>query len=112
MNTVTLLSITDETNTCECCGKTNLKRVAVLQLADGSIVRYGRDCAARKLGKVVGKQIDAKVQQSNDLQSMKTLISKWTGKYTEAQICAGLWNKFGYPVQFKNGQYETSIGVI
>ena len=41
-----VLSITDDTDTCECCGKTNLKRVVVLDI-DGSIVRYGVNCAAR-----------------------------------------------------------------
>src|SRR5688572_10141384 len=46
-----ILAITDETSTCECCGKTNLKKVVVLQKEDGSVVRYGTDCAARAQGR-------------------------------------------------------------
>lgn len=46
-----IIAITDETSTCECCGKTNLKKVIVMQTEDGSIVRYGTDCAAKAQGK-------------------------------------------------------------
>jgi len=103
---VTLLAVTDETSTCECCGKTNLKRVAVLQLADGSVVRYGRDCAARKLGKTIGKKIDAKVEEQNTIETIKTLIAKWTGKYPEAQIINHIHVKYGVCLTVKNGQYS------
>lgn len=48
MATVKVLGVTDETTTCECCGKQNLKRVVVLDI-DGNVVRYGCDCAARAL---------------------------------------------------------------
>lgn len=108
----TLLAVTDETNTCECCGKTNLKRVAVLQLADGSVVRYGRDCAARKLGKVVGKAIDAKVEEANTLATIKSLIAKWTGKYSEAQIANHIHVKYGVVLTVKGGQWVTHNGTI
>lgn len=46
-----IIAITDETSTCECCGKMNLKKVIVMQKEDGSIVRYGTDCAAKAQGK-------------------------------------------------------------
>lgn len=108
----TLLAVTDETSTCECCGKTNLKRVAVLQLADGSVVRYGRDCAARKLGKVVGKAIDAKVEEQNILVTIKSLIAKWAGKYSEAQIANHIHVKYGVVLTVKNGQWATHKGTI
>jgi hypothetical protein len=48
MRQVKVLGTTDETSTCECCGKTNLKRVVVLNI-EGDVVRYGCDCAARTL---------------------------------------------------------------
>jgi|SRR5689334_4885902 len=108
----TLLAVTDETNTCECCGKTNLKRVAVLQLADGSIVRYGRDCAARKLGQTMGKKIDAKVEEQNTIETIKTLIAKWTGKFPEAQIINHIHVKYGIHLTVKDGQYMTSKGAL
>ena len=45
------LYITDEINTCECCGRTNLKATVAMQLSDGGILHYGRTCAARNSGK-------------------------------------------------------------
>lgn len=110
--TVILLSITDEVTTCDCCGKTNLKRVAVLQLADGSIVHYGRDCAARKLGKSFGKSIDAKVSEMETFAKIREYIARFEGKYTPAQICNGIAGRFGYMLQFKNGQYMTYCGPL
>ena len=45
------LGITDAVNTCDCCGKTNLKCTVEIELDDGDIVHYGRTCAARNTGK-------------------------------------------------------------
>lgn len=105
-NTSTLLGITDETHVCDCCGKQNLKRVAVIQLADGSIVRYGRDCAARELGKTVGVNIDSLVE-------IKKYINKWESKYTGEIIVKGIWNKLGYTAKFVDGKYIIQgVGVI
>lgn len=95
---VTLLAITDETSVCECCGKTNLKRVAVLQLADGSVVRYGRDCAAKALGKKVGKDIDFLVE-------ITAYVSKYSSATPENMVRA-IWNKFGMTAKFQNGHYQ------
>lgn len=55
MNRFVLLGIDDEQQTCELCGKQDLKcTMALAELdADGSelgVVRYGRDCGARALG--------------------------------------------------------------
>lgn len=101
----TLLAVTDETTVCECCGKSNLKRVAVLQLADGSVVRYGRDCAARKLGKAMGKAIDTKVEQEMTIETIKALIAKWNGKYTVAQITNHIHVKYGVWLTVKGNEY-------
>jgi len=56
MPTYRLLGIDDEQTTCDHCGKRNLKCTAVLAVldADGNEeaeVRFGRDCAARALGR-------------------------------------------------------------
>lgn len=40
------LGVTDEVTVCDCCGKKNLKCTVALEMEDGSIVHYGRDCAA------------------------------------------------------------------
>lgn len=44
--------ITDERDTCECCGKTDLKRVVVLlDLDTDEFVFYGTTCADRNTGR-------------------------------------------------------------
>lgn len=48
-----VLGINDEITTCECCGRSGLKKTVVLG-TDAGEVRYGTECAARamKCGKV------------------------------------------------------------
>ena len=45
------LYITDEIDTCNCCGRTGLKATVAMQLSDGGILHYGRTCAARNSSK-------------------------------------------------------------
>ena len=59
------LYITDEVDTCDCCGRTELKATVAMQLSDGGILHYGRTCAARNSGKTsqqVTKEIRAELQ--------------------------------------------------
>lgn len=108
MSTATsiLLGITDDSSVCECCGKQNLKRVAVIELANGSVVRYGRDCAARELGKKFAVNIDSLVE-------IKAYIAKWEQKYTADIVVKGINNKLGYSAQYKDGKYVIhGVGVI
>ena len=45
------LYITDEIDTCDCCGRTDLKATVAMRLSDGGgILHYGRTCAARNSG--------------------------------------------------------------
>jgi len=55
------LYITDEIDTCDCCGRTDLKATVAMQLSDGGgILHYGRTCAARNSGKT-SKQIKKEI---------------------------------------------------
>ena len=54
------LYITDEIDTCDCCGRTDLKATVAMRLSDGGILHYGRTCAARNSGKTA-KQIKLEV---------------------------------------------------
>lgn len=104
--TSTLLGITDETHICDCCGKSNLKRVCVIELVDGSIVHYRRDCAARELGKKFVVNVDTLVE-------IKKYISKWESKYTADIVVKGINNKLGYSAQYQDGKYHIhGVGVI
>jgi hypothetical protein len=56
------LGIDDSINTCDCCGKTNLKCTVAILLDCGEIVHYGRTCAMRNTGKaapVIAAEIKA-----------------------------------------------------
>lgn len=41
--------ITDEVSTCDCCGRTDLKRTVVLESEATGIVHFGTDCASRAM---------------------------------------------------------------
>lgn len=46
-----MIGITDEVTSCDCCGRTNLKRTIVLEREeDGVIVYFGSQCGARAVG--------------------------------------------------------------
>lgn len=45
------LGTDDSVNTCDCCGKTNLKFTVAIELDGGEIVHYGQVCARRNTGK-------------------------------------------------------------
>ena len=51
MNAIfTVLGTADDHTECELCGRTGLKSTVALQDADGNVVHYGSDCAARAAG--------------------------------------------------------------
>lgn len=97
-----LLGITDETTTCECCGKTNLKSVVVLQMVDGGeIVRYGSQCAAKALRGNGYKGVRADVLL-DDAKAV-ALANKWLAAgHDLAVIGRGIGNRFGYQWQVKD----------
>lgn len=47
---IKIKGITDEVNTCECCGRTNLKSTVVLEINE-SVVHFGSLCAALAMGR-------------------------------------------------------------
>ena len=103
---VKVLAVNDETTVCECCGKSNLKRVVTLELENGSIVRYGRDCAARKLGKKITVNIDSMIQVTE-------YIAKWSEKYPAEIVNRGINQKIGYYSKLIDGYYHVQgVGII
>lgn len=71
-----ILGITDETTTCECCGKTNLKKTVVLETEDGGELRYGSDCAARALlGKKSGSNRKVIETRALAVQFLRNLLA-------------------------------------
>lgn len=53
-----MIAVTDDFDTCECCGRTGLKRTAVLADDEGNTIILGTTCAANKLGKGGSKKVE------------------------------------------------------
>lgn len=70
MNAYRYLGVTDETVTCESCGKDNLRSTVVLGIldADGNVestTYYGSTCAARALGATNGREVLTKARAAH-----------------------------------------------
>lgn len=63
-----VLGITDERTSCDCCGKSDLKRTVALQFGDADPVFYGTTCAARALKWSV-KEVQQAVRDVADAKS-------------------------------------------
>lgn len=70
--TMKALYVTDEIDTCDCCGRTDLKATVAMQLSDGGILHYGRTCAARNSGKT-SQQITKEVRAERDAAHGRTM---------------------------------------
>lgn len=93
-----ILGISDEVTTCEACGKTNLKRTVVLQLAEGT-VHYGSDCAAKAF---YGTKKASDKKAIDTLADACSLARKWIEKgYDLETVAKGIWNKFGFLTSVK-----------
>ncbi len=100
-----ILAITDETDYCECCGKTNLKRVVVIERDNGDVVRYGTDCA--------GKTFRAKKADFVTAVEIMTYVQKWLGKtpaYTPELVSRGIQNKKGISSKVIDGVIYAYLG--
>jgi hypothetical protein len=49
--TTAILGISDSVTTCECCGRTNLKKTVAVSFDSNAPVYYGTECAARATGR-------------------------------------------------------------
>lgn len=96
----TFIGVSDS-ETCECCGKTNLKRTIVLKSDDGDIVQYGVNCAAKALRKTGVKATSQVVASRADAVAYaQRLIAK--NIYTLEQVAVATWNRFGFLTDVRN----------
>lgn len=100
-----LIEVSDEVTTCECCGKRNLKRTAVLRDEDGNIVHFGSDCAAKAL---MGDK-KHKAQIEGDMNVI-AYVQKWLPVRDIQAVAAATWNKFGYSVEVRNEVLKVYFG--
>lgn len=101
-----ILGINDDVTTCECCGKSNLKKTVVLELDGGGEVHYGTDCASRAIH---GNNKAGNKKSIDTLARAASLARKWLAAGHAAEIVAtGIGKRFGYQTQAENGRL--SIG--
>ena len=68
------LGLTDSVNTCECCGKTNLKCTVVLESEATGVVHFGRDCAGTAL---YGKKSTGNTKRAEQEAKAKSFVEKY-----------------------------------
>lgn len=61
-----ILGLTDAVNTCDCCGKKNLKRTVAVEQNDGGIEYYGVICASNKHLNKTLSQIRSEAQENKE----------------------------------------------
>ena len=92
-----ILGITDDVTTCDCCGKTNLKKTVVLDNGSETVF-YGVDCAATALRGT--KKAKSEIEW---IGQWITKAKNWLAKgYTIEQICKAMNNQ-AVPAEIKNG---------
>jgi len=69
------LGTDDSINTCDCCGRTELKFTVLIELDDGEIVNYGQVCAGRNTGKT-RPQMNAEMKSAR-AQAIEAARKEW-----------------------------------
>lgn len=96
-----ILGVNDEQTTCDCCGKTNLKKTVVIEKEDGSIVRYGTACAANLFH---GNKKQSTIKGIETIANAIEDVKKYIGKYGAIQTSIIIGKKYGYGFSTKNGK--------
>lgn len=92
-----VLGLSDDVTTCDCCGKTNLKKTVVLDNGEATVF-YGVDCAATVLRGTKKAKVEIEW-----IARWISIAHKWLAKgYTIEQVCKGM-NDQAVPAEIKNG---------
>ena len=101
----TVAGSTDERDSCDCCGKTGLKKTVVLSDADtGEFVFFGTTCAAKATGwmskdiRKAARTADAERRSQEQLERSRRAsaeLARWT-EYLVGQT-GGLYTTMGDP---------------
>ena len=70
---LTALHVDDSVNTCDCCGRADLKATVLMQDTEtGALLHFGRVCAARNSGKT-SQQITKEIRAERDMAHGRTM---------------------------------------
>lgn len=73
--TIKIIGTTDTVGTCDCCGRTDLKKTVVLD-RDGSRSFFGTACAARAMGRATSKGLMSEAMDAQILADRELVIQK------------------------------------
>lgn len=105
------LGSNDEQTTCDCCGKSDLKKTVIIELDSGEIVRYGADCAAKLIfGNKKGHSRKVVEMQARCIEIAKNMASEKC--YTAWQVYAVVFNLTGYTGNVKGDTITYPFGEV
>lgn len=94
-----ILGTDDAVNTCDCCGKSNLKSTVIVEV-DGEVLHYGSVCATRHT-KLTGKEIKHAIKSAED--GLKIAAQKAFRASVEYSAAAAKMNQ-AYAQKIKPGR--------
>ena len=88
-----ILGLTDAVNTCDCCGRKNLKRTVAIEAESGDLMHFGTTCASNKHLHLSLGEIKKQAQINKDIYCLEIaskakLLPEYAIKkaiYTEAR---------------------------
>ncbi len=81
-----ILGTDDAVNTCDCCGKTNLKATVIVEV-NGEVLHYGSVCATRHT-KLTAKEIKHAVKAADDGRKLAAKKEyQASPEYIALQVC-------------------------
>lgn len=72
LSNVTFLGTSDEVNTCDCCGRKDLKSTVALETEEGQTVFFGVVCAANAL-KRTAKEVKSEAKKADEAKRQAEL---------------------------------------
>ena len=98
--------ITDSVTTCDCCGRTHLKRTVAIETEDGEILHYGTSCAAAYLkvpGSYTAKTAERMVSKYHVMQESK---KRFEAACERAKAEANATGECQHVVRLRDGHYS------
>ncbi len=86
-----LLGINDDTDTCDVCGKIELRRVMAIEPldadgnSDGDVIYAGSTCGARMLSRTLGRRVTAKrvTDAAESVARLMTRAREWADEFAD-----------------------------
>jgi hypothetical protein len=71
-----IMGISDDVTTCECCGRSELRKTVALGDENGGIKYYGCDCAAKAIARSGGRKMNGSTVEKFAVNASKPKAAK------------------------------------